>query len=591
MTTESELGRHTVDCGAREDNGDTWVFAEANESVDSFTGAFPPRSCGKEWIAARHDGRSALAGGGSAEDEAEEKGGGNRAEAEEEKGGSKAEAEAKKAWQAVGSKSLSTLTATLKAHNFGRGKWLIQAEAEEVDEMWRKIVAALWEGKLGSSAKVSGAGMQMAHGGHIICVYVSPFWDTSERPCASPCPRRPALLPGPRRSAPARLPASVLGTLRTECGVAHPLKFKADGMGLLGVPKSNEWGIPPAVYVAPAGSMDVTRPAVRGDKSGVYKPKLGNRETNGEGRWRRPDGAAPPPPRSAPPPKPEEKPAAKKAADGFAALMGLAGEDSAEILREKNRRKEERAEKKRAAAAKAAEESRAAFEAVKAGVGQRNWADDESDEEEAPPAPSLTDSDASESEAESESEESESEDAVAAAAAAAAREAEAAAAAAAKERPKKKKTAEEESVEALRPREALLLELEAAPEQSAAEPAAAGQSKAAAKRAAKKAAAAAANGGAGAATGEAEAAPAAEEEGAGGEAKGVDVAAVLKARAAAAAGKKKKAGAAGGAAAIAAAELKARDAGKKKKEKRTYEKGAKQVGAKARGSDNKYQGE
>ncbi|EOD22316.1 hypothetical protein EMIHUDRAFT_463715 [Emiliania huxleyi CCMP1516] len=567
MTTESELGRHTVDCGAREDNGDTWVFAEANESVDSFTGAFPPRSCGKEWIAARHDGRSALAGGGSAEDEAEEKGGGNRAEAEEEKGGSKAEAEAKKAWQAVGSKSLSTLTATLKAHNFGRGKWLIQAEAEEVDEMWRKIVAALWEGKLGSSAKVSGAGMQMAHGGHIICVYVSPFWDTSEV-------ERGALL----------------GTLRTECGVAHPLKFKADGMGLLGVPKSNEWGIPPAVYVAPAGSMDVTRPAVRGDKSGVYKPKLGNRETNGEGRWRRPDGAAPPPPRSAPPPKPEEKPAAKKAADGFAALMGLAGEDSAEILREKNRRKEERAEKKRAAAAKAAEESRAAFEAVKAGVGQRNWADDESDEE-APPAPSLTDSDASESEAESESEESESEDAVAAAAAAAAREAEAAAAAAAKERPKKKKTAEEESVEALRPREALLLELEAAPEQSAAEPAAAGQSKAAAKRAAKKAAAAAANGGAGAATGEAEAAPAAEEEGAGGEAKGVDVAAVLKARAAAAAGKKKKAGAAGGAAAIAAAELKARDAGKKKKEKRTYEKGAKQVGAKARGSDNKYQGE
>ena len=34
MTTESELGRHTVDRGAREDNGDTWVFAEADESVD-----------------------------------------------------------------------------------------------------------------------------------------------------------------------------------------------------------------------------------------------------------------------------------------------------------------------------------------------------------------------------------------------------------------------------------------------------------------------------------------------------------------------------------------------------------------------------
>ena len=208
MTTESELGRHTVDCGAREDNGDTWVFAEANESVDSFTGAFPPRSCGKEWIAARHDGRSALAGGGSAEDEAEEKGGGNRAEAEEEKGGSKAEAEAKKAWQAVGSKSLSTLTATLKAHNFGRGKWLIQAEAEEVDEMWRKIVAALWEGKLGSSAKVSGAGMQMAHGGHIICVYVSPFWDTSEVERGARRPGRRRRPPPPAApSAPARRPA------------------------------------------------------------------------------------------------------------------------------------------------------------------------------------------------------------------------------------------------------------------------------------------------------------------------------------------------------------------------------------------------
>ena len=49
----------------------------------------------------------------------------------------------------------------------------------EVDLVWEEVVRALWEGKLGHTAKVSGAGPHSS-GSHVICVYVDPFWEVSE---------------------------------------------------------------------------------------------------------------------------------------------------------------------------------------------------------------------------------------------------------------------------------------------------------------------------------------------------------------------------------------------------------------------------
>ena len=83
------------------------------------------------------------------------------------------------AWEAQKDKSLASLTSILKEHKYGCGKWMIFAPASEVDGMWRKIVEALWSGKLGHSAKVSGALMDSSKS-HVICVYVDPFWEVSE---------------------------------------------------------------------------------------------------------------------------------------------------------------------------------------------------------------------------------------------------------------------------------------------------------------------------------------------------------------------------------------------------------------------------
>ena len=102
----------------------------------------------------------------------------------------------------------------------------------EVDLVWEEVVRALWEGKLGHTAKVSGAGPHSS-GSHVICVYVDPFWETSEV-------------------------ERVLTALRELCDVKDAIKFKADGVSQLGLYKGNEFGIPPSFYSANRGATTVS---------------------------------------------------------------------------------------------------------------------------------------------------------------------------------------------------------------------------------------------------------------------------------------------------------------------------------------------
>eukprot|EP00966_Prymnesium_polylepis_P130446 3017098-Prymnesium_polylepis.2 len=83
-------------------------------------------------------------------------------------------------WEGLEKKTLETLTAMLKDAKYGCGKWMVFVPPSEVDEIWAAVVEALWEGKLGHSAKVSGAGDDPTKS-HVICVYVDPFWEVTAR--------------------------------------------------------------------------------------------------------------------------------------------------------------------------------------------------------------------------------------------------------------------------------------------------------------------------------------------------------------------------------------------------------------------------
>ena len=107
----------------------------------------------------------------------------------------------KTAWEESEDKSLETLTTLLREHKYGCGKWMIFLTAADVDAVWRKVVTALWDGKLGHSAKVSG-NTPGCNGSHVINVYVDPFWETSEV-------------------------TRVLSALRELCDIKDSIKFKA----------------------------------------------------------------------------------------------------------------------------------------------------------------------------------------------------------------------------------------------------------------------------------------------------------------------------------------------------------------------------
>ena len=568
FNAKSELARHCEPGGTRDDEDDSWIIAGENESVDSFLTNCPPSYMEKSWISAQHDGMTKLV----EEYYTKTMGAEGVKGSNEESWGRDNMEEIKTAWEESETKTLETLTEVLKAHKYGSGKWMIFVPASDVDTTWRKVVTALWDGKLGHSAKVSGNTPE-CNGSHVINVYVDPFWEKSEV-------------------------ERVLAALRELCGVTDAIKYKADGVTQLGLYKGNEYGIPPSFYAANRNSsvISVQRSSAAsggGAPPGLEGAKLESaRSSSNNDKWSaRSNTFEPrkkPMPRSAPPP---EKPKDKPKLSAFAALSGVDDDDPEAILAKKAAKKAKKLAKLAAAEEAAVAKSEKSFEALKAGL-KGDWGDEEDEEDEghAPDAAEEEEDESTDDSSEEEEEEEEEEAEAAPSSAPAAVDV----TDAAPEKPKEK-TKEELEVEALL---AALDEPKAGG--GADEPK--GMSKAAAKRAKKKAAAAGEAAPAAGAAGDSNAAEGAASEQNGAENAGENADAapksaedIKKLLAAKAAAKKKKDGSSSSAAAAILAEAKAREAaaGGKKKQKgpKTWESGGKQVGQKARGSDNKYQGE
>ena len=379
----SELEQHSQmieswerEKGKEDEEEDPWVFAMPNESVESFLASFPPSSTEKSWISTEHVGRKKII------EEYYVKTVGSE--------GLPDKTKLAEAWEQCTPKSTESLTRILKEHKYGSGKWMIFAPATDVNEMWERIVEALWDGKLGHSAKVSGA-LTDASQSHVICVYVDPFWETAEM-------------------------ERVLAGLRA-CGVEDAIKFKPDGVSLLNIYKDNEFGIPPSFFSASKGSLvlqkqlggsDTRRWCKNGsnckhlkqgrcsylhkDEDFVKKEVPEWRKVDEDGmmqqkpargsRYGNPTRTAPRP--ELPPSKKDEKKKKEEAAkksSAFAALTGIGDEDADAILEKQRKKLEKRAAKKAAEDAAIAEKARGDFEALKAGLGSGNWADEDEDED------------------------------------------------------------------------------------------------------------------------------------------------------------------------------------------------------------------
>ena len=164
---KSELAKHTVAGGKRDDEDDSWVVAGDTESVDSFLTNCPPSYMEKSWISASHEGMTQLV----EEYYITTMGAKGVMGSSQESWGRDNMDEIKQAWEESEVKTLETLTAVLKVHKYGCGKWMIFINASDVDAVWRKVVTALWDGKLGHSAKCSGNTAD-CNGSHVINVYV-----------------------------------------------------------------------------------------------------------------------------------------------------------------------------------------------------------------------------------------------------------------------------------------------------------------------------------------------------------------------------------------------------------------------------------
>lgn len=371
VTVASEYDRHTetLERGEAEAE-DPWAFAGDNESIDSFIAGAAPSCTAKAWIATQHDERKRLV------EEYYEK-----LEGVEGAAGRESMGEISAAWEAAEAKTLDALTGVLKEHKYGCGKWMVFVPTSEVDLVWEEVVRALWEGKLGHTAKVSGAGPHSS-GSHVICVYVDPFWEVSEV-------------------------ERVLAALRSECGIADSIKFKADGVTMLNLAKDNEFGIPPSFYAASRGSSTLQvqtpynskgpkkerggewgggggdGPRSYGGQDGGHRdkrePKKKEKVLDADGfeitapaKQSRKKGAIE---REEPTAAEEDEKERKKkdkakkkaeASGGFGALMGIDDGDADAILDKKRRKAEKKAAKKAAEEEQVAEESAASFAALKA---------------------------------------------------------------------------------------------------------------------------------------------------------------------------------------------------------------------------------
>ena len=242
---------HSRDITSRAFSG--WDFALENESVKSFLARSPPSkvfpnpclnliaNCDPfqstaAWVSARHQGRNELI------------------KAYYDSGGPSDEVldpmvMIESDWDAVSSKSTEALMRLLKTHAYGSGKWMLFVSPDKIDSVWTTVLMALWAGRLGLSAKVSGK-QQDKTKGHVICIYADPFWEQSEV-------------------------ERVLHGLR-ESGIKNKTFFKADGVTLLGIYRDNPYGIPPTFYEAAYDSCDVN------SVSQTIKDNLTNKQKMGK---------------------------------------------------------------------------------------------------------------------------------------------------------------------------------------------------------------------------------------------------------------------------------------------------------------------
>lgn len=67
-----------------------------------------------------------------------------------------------------------------KKYNVITGKWMLFPTAEDVDQVWRTVAQATWDGSLGGTAKVAPHDPHTAKPEQLICVYTEDFSDVDD---------------------------------------------------------------------------------------------------------------------------------------------------------------------------------------------------------------------------------------------------------------------------------------------------------------------------------------------------------------------------------------------------------------------------
>jgi hypothetical protein len=117
-----------------------WISHANDESLESFLERCAPSKSRFAWVSADHNGRNALL----------------RAYYKSKGAAPASHASLAAAWRSEPQKSTSSLQRILRAGGLGCGKWMVFVPPEDVDAVWARIVAALWDGHLGHQAKVTG---------------------------------------------------------------------------------------------------------------------------------------------------------------------------------------------------------------------------------------------------------------------------------------------------------------------------------------------------------------------------------------------------------------------------------------------------
>ncbi len=122
--------------------------------------------------------------------------------------------------------NLQTITELAHMHNVLTGKWLFHTSTGlKVNHMWSLIAAAVVQGNMGVSAKVSPydpQDQQGKWGAHVCCIYNSDFTKVEEV-------------------------LSLENKIRV-LGIKCHLHYKPDVFSYLGIYRNNKWGLRPSIH-------------------------------------------------------------------------------------------------------------------------------------------------------------------------------------------------------------------------------------------------------------------------------------------------------------------------------------------------------